>query len=283
MRFVYILIPMLFMNTILNAQTVLENKIVDSINGEPIPYSTVKIKNSNFGTYADSLGVFKLNLKSPTDSITVSSIGYYSKTIIVNDKLDRSKPILLSPNMEILDEVVVKNYDNKGKWSKPFKKNKISRPSLGFCNTILFEGTTLKSKYYNLNRKINGIRFKTQLPSADMSVVIRPVITNLDGESLLTKDYTQTFYFKYWKKSDLEFEFREDVVLPEEGVYIGMEVISVPDNNNYEKAVGLMCASDEDLNTEITTIQNYMQQSGMVHNFDKTVDGGLYIEIKRPK
>lgn len=259
------------------SQTIFESKIIDSSSKLPIPYATIKIINSNYGTYSDSLGKFKLNLKSILDTVIVSSLGYHSKTLIFNNQLAESKYILLSQNMEVLNEIYISNYVNKGAWSKPYHKAK------SFCNTFLYAGTTLKMEVTNIKGKINGLRFNLIMPTSDMVISVRPVITDIKGKALLKKDYTKTFNLKFHKNRKIEFEFDEDVNIPNEGAFIGLETISVPNNNNYNKSVLLQCCTERGLMTEMTTLKNFTQQSGIAPNFDKIIDSGIYIEIKRPK
>ena len=59
-------------------------KIIDSETRKPIAYAHLINFTLNRGTISDSLGVFKLRLDTGMNSIRISSIGYYTKTISLN-------------------------------------------------------------------------------------------------------------------------------------------------------------------------------------------------------
>src|SRR5690606_26494122 len=97
------------------------------------------------------------------------------------------------------------------------------------------------------------------------------------------RDYTATYHLKKGVSKKLTFDFKEDVKIPEEGAYLGIEVINAPNNQNYEKFVQLECTSDKISTSEVVTVVNYAQEDGMIYNFDKKLKFNMYFEIKIPK
>lgn len=59
-------------------------KIVDAETNRPITYAHIINFSNNKGTISDSLGVFILKLDTGINTIKISSIGYYTKTISLN-------------------------------------------------------------------------------------------------------------------------------------------------------------------------------------------------------
>lgn len=87
------------------AQTIKEVKgTVIDVNSVPIIGATVAIKGTTTGTMTDVDGKFSVNVR-PTDSISVSFIGYEPKSILVGDKTNIT--VILEEAANVLDDVVV--------------------------------------------------------------------------------------------------------------------------------------------------------------------------------
>src|SRR5690606_12000096 len=248
-------ILLIFSSFYVFAQKSFKSTVVDSLTDTPIPYVLIKIKNTHLGTYTDSLGRFQLRDLKNADSIVLHAIGYQQKEVSCNLK---SNVILLSPKNIQLDEVVIKQYSNKGKWKKVFDRKKVAL----FNNVILYEGTTVRRKVFNIKEKINGLRFFLLKPTEEISITLRPTVQDINGNNLLNRDYTATYHLKKGVSKKLTFDFKEDVKIPEEGAYLGIEVINAPNNQNYEKFVQLECTSDKISTSEVVTVVNYAQEDG---------------------
>lgn len=111
MRLLFILIGSL-LNITLFGQKIIEGKIINSNNNEPIPYVNIGILNKDKGTVSDEKGKFKLAIPNEfeKDSIRISSIGYKTKSFIANDFLSKTQinpTIELLPDITELNEVVI--------------------------------------------------------------------------------------------------------------------------------------------------------------------------------
>ena len=97
----------------LNAQSITVKGIIqDSLSKDSIPFVTVYVKGTSFGTATDYDGTFELTLPSYQDSVWVSSMGYATKVI----PLPRNKSVII---LKILlseeftgEEIVVTPHEN---------------------------------------------------------------------------------------------------------------------------------------------------------------------------
>ncbi len=88
----------------------LNGLVLDETDNSPVIFATVRIKNHALGVITNSDGSFRLpeRFRELGDSIIISSLGYKTKAVIISDwEKEKTKMILLRPEIEILDEVVV--------------------------------------------------------------------------------------------------------------------------------------------------------------------------------
>src|SRR3954454_13402770 len=90
------------------AQTnTISGSIRNSVTNENVSAVSIQIKNSNFGTYSDDKGNFKIkNIKSFPVTLVFSSIGFVSREVVVPGN-DRSVQVSLQPGAGITVDVVV--------------------------------------------------------------------------------------------------------------------------------------------------------------------------------
>src|SRR6476620_4769828 len=82
----YILTEMLTIISVLylHAQTVVSGKVVNT-KKEPITAASIRVKESNIGTNADSLGNFSLSIaEKGKRTLQISSVGYNTKEMQIN-------------------------------------------------------------------------------------------------------------------------------------------------------------------------------------------------------
>ena len=105
----------------------IQGVISDSITGQPLPLANITYLQSNNGTQSNNIGFYTLRLSGDEKEILVSSLGYESKMIKLQDyslAIQHSLNIYLNPKTEELLEVlipsVVKNYKKR----RTFSQNK---------------------------------------------------------------------------------------------------------------------------------------------------------------
>ena len=106
----YILILLLALPSILLAQTTLKAVVVNS-KKEPLQLTNIVQVNSNAGTITNEDGQFILSIASAIDSIKITNIAYYPKLVAISD-VQNSDTIVLSENIQQLNDVLLRNFSN---------------------------------------------------------------------------------------------------------------------------------------------------------------------------
>ncbi|WP_343672316.1 TonB-dependent receptor [Chitinophaga sp.] len=97
-----------FLSANLSAQTLkITGKVVNAINGSPIPGATITLKNTNRFVITNDAGGFTIDAAAG-NTLVVSMIGYQKKEVVVNN--GTSIEIGLSENISQLGDVVVIGY-----------------------------------------------------------------------------------------------------------------------------------------------------------------------------
>ncbi|MGQ7868588.1 DUF5686 family protein [Sunxiuqinia sp. sy24] len=81
--------------------------IQDQKSKEPIPFSNVLIKGTTQGTMADMNGFFKLSA-SASDTLYISSVGYFPKEILISQIENNHVVVLLEENVQQLNSVTIR-------------------------------------------------------------------------------------------------------------------------------------------------------------------------------
>lgn len=100
---------LLICQTHLSAQNIIvTGQVFKNKTAEPFVFATVRIKNSQIGTYTDEQGKFSIQASSVTDTIIISSIGYKVETLILTNAPNQVFTVYLLSEDFNLDEVVIK-------------------------------------------------------------------------------------------------------------------------------------------------------------------------------
>jgi hypothetical protein len=108
--YVSILLTCCFQYSVL-AQTTVRGRVVDASTFEPVVFANVIFKGTITGTRTDFEGNFVLSGTS-ADSITVSFIGYESRTLAIRPGTDQQIQVILQPALYSLQEVTVRPGEN---------------------------------------------------------------------------------------------------------------------------------------------------------------------------
>jgi len=105
--FSFALVLMAFANCSLSAQTISGSLFSEETN-ESIPYAAVQI-GENYGVITNNEGEFQVNVErfQPQDSLHFSSLGYFKKSIALQDFKDGSKVLLKEDVSELADVYLV--------------------------------------------------------------------------------------------------------------------------------------------------------------------------------
>ena len=96
----YLFLCAILLPSLLFSQTTIRGKILDAASKDPIPFVNIGIKALANGTVSDENGVYQLSLlkASPQQIVTISAIGYESKTIPM-EELKKSPIFTFKPEV----------------------------------------------------------------------------------------------------------------------------------------------------------------------------------------
>tara|TARA_R110002050_G_scaffold179118_3_gene312398 strand:- start:38860 stop:41355 length:2496 start_codon:yes stop_codon:yes gene_type:complete len=101
-----LLLFLLFVSTTIFSQTKVSGIVIDE-SGLPVSFANIIFKGSSEGTISNDDGVFYMESDATYDTIVVSFIGYDSKEIVLDKKVNYQMSIVLTEGGEQLKEVVV--------------------------------------------------------------------------------------------------------------------------------------------------------------------------------
>jgi iron complex outermembrane receptor protein len=100
------LAPLLFFSCFAQQATIIGGTIVDQTTQKPVPYASIRIKDSSIGTSANAKGEFRLETsKSFPFSLVISSVGFH--TLEQNIDQNEDQQFFLVPQIMLAQEVVV--------------------------------------------------------------------------------------------------------------------------------------------------------------------------------
>ena len=99
-------------SSIVSAQTVVNGKVTDAETFEPVSFANIVFKGTSIGARSDFEGNFALKGNDTSDSVTVSFIGYETRTIKIIKGQEQNIDIQLHPALYSLKEVKVRPGEN---------------------------------------------------------------------------------------------------------------------------------------------------------------------------
>ncbi len=108
-----LLLAMLLASATIFAQGTVTGTVIDSEMNGPLPGANVRVLGTNNGAITDFDGNFSLKATSATGKIEISFVGYQTKTIdfsVSNGTTQDLGDIILSPDADALDEIVITSY-----------------------------------------------------------------------------------------------------------------------------------------------------------------------------
>ena len=146
----------------------------------PIAGATILLKEKSIGTNTDFDGKFTLDNVSDGDIITISSIGFISKEVLIESK--QNYIIELNEDVAKLDEVVVMGYGTQ------LKKEVTGAVSIVGSETI--EKVKPTRVEQALQGKVAGVNITSQSgsPGGGLDIRIRGISTNGDNRPLILVD-----------------------------------------------------------------------------------------------
>jgi hypothetical protein len=106
------LLPLLalLLGTVVAAQGPITGRVVDGINGTPLPYATILLVGTDRGTISNPDGYFDLPATTAGDSIRVSFVGYRTRFVAVSEVV-RTGAVRMERSAQQLREVTIRPDD----------------------------------------------------------------------------------------------------------------------------------------------------------------------------
>ncbi|WP_139922139.1 carboxypeptidase-like regulatory domain-containing protein [Hymenobacter sp. DG01] len=101
------LLPLCLAGFSLQAQTILEGRVLNSQTNEPVPFATLGVPGRGIGTVADEQGRYLLRLPSLQDTLIVSCVGFDRQVVLPGALAAGAHEFLLAPQEQALREVKV--------------------------------------------------------------------------------------------------------------------------------------------------------------------------------
>src|SRR5690606_31399326 len=88
-----------------------EGVVRDQLTGDPLPFVTVRFKESKIGAFTDTSGYYKLDTYYATDSLVFSFSGYITRTVKIQKDVAQEINVILEVRQTDIEEVYVKPPD----------------------------------------------------------------------------------------------------------------------------------------------------------------------------
>lgn len=100
------------------AATRVNGEVIDAVSGKPVPFASIKVVGSTYGTASNKQGKFSIEVAAGFNRLTFSQLGYLPVTKIIRPGQANELQVRLNTSQTLLKEVLVrsqnKRYRNKG-------------------------------------------------------------------------------------------------------------------------------------------------------------------------
>lgn len=215
----------------------------DAVSGKPIPYVNIWIENGTIGTTADENGNYSINTTDGSKTVVFSAVGYETKKV----KLPETRKLALTPVVYKLENVNVKREANKTATIGDYKIKNIKL-------TYGSHGTPwMMARKFTMTDSISQTPFLKELGlmtdchNDSLMFRIRLFEISHDGSpgNDLTDKQILAFANKGRKNTVVDLT-PYGVAFPEQGFFIAVEWLIVPQNVRYKHGKKVMEWSDYD-------------------------------------
>ncbi|HEY9003332.1 MAG TPA: carboxypeptidase-like regulatory domain-containing protein [Mucilaginibacter sp.] len=94
---------------VIDSSIIVKGRIIAQEDGQPVPGTTIKIRGTNEGTVTNINGEFKIEVRSTSDTLVASFIGYKSEEVSINQLTTSNNTIVFKSitNSQIINPVGV--------------------------------------------------------------------------------------------------------------------------------------------------------------------------------
>jgi hypothetical protein len=241
----------LLISNIIYSQPVKKFLLLNSKDSTRVPYATIKILNTDIGTFTNEVGEFELMKTSDTALIT--SIGFSEKKIVLSSL--SADIIFIEPQFYQLSEVIIKKKELTGIETLGIQKAKedfLWGPSgsgeefAQRINILSPPGEIVKIKKISLPAKNFDVGFPVVL-----HIYSENETTHLPDKELLQQNYIITKKDFHGKKIVVNLE-NEKIWISEKYIFISFQWLSSPSFNSATRASGTLLYMTNSLMEEQT-------------------------------
>jgi hypothetical protein len=192
-----ILIVFCFYTQANSQYTIVKGQIIDSISHQVLPNTKVQFLNTKTGTYSDSSGYFYLKSYYVSDTIFIQQFDYKKKKIKINIDQEQEITILLSPSLQVLNDIVILPPDEFP--STTLHKKIIANKKIN--NKEKLDAYEYES-YNKFQIDINNIdeRFKKSNLVQNLDIVMNFLDSTEDGKTYLPVFLSESISDNYFNK-----------------------------------------------------------------------------------
>ena len=160
------------------AQSIIYGTVTDVVTNEQLPFATISFSGTTIGTISNGQGQYSLQIPDPppSESVTISYIGYESKTFLIED-LKRTPEIVLSPSITQLKELVILPLSAEEYLRRAIRKYPVNYASKPFSTQAYYrEVFTENNQYVVLNEGVfrsSYPNFQDTIPNLHQLVLFR--------------------------------------------------------------------------------------------------------------
>lgn len=163
---ILVLLALICLNSISAQEKTIRIKLQNTITNDPVQSASVVVDNSTLGTVSNDDGNFQLTITKPGE-IVISHLAYKSKVISSSDFSEKESIVLLEPNENMMEELIVSKLPIHEMLAKVIatSKEKFNKPIV--LNSYYREFVKVNEKYTRftdgqLEYHISGTNKKTK-------------------------------------------------------------------------------------------------------------------------
>lgn len=197
--------------------TIITGKVIDKFTNEPLPFVDVYFKSSNVGASTDLDGIFRIDTRYATDSLTATFIGYTPVTFAIQKNIRKQEINFELENSSVVaEEVVVKakkqRYRKKGNPAVELIKKVMDNKKE---NSLKGQDYYSYKKHETIELDVNNLtdQFKERKLIKKMDFIFDYIDTSaVNGKLFLPLFIKETLSDVYYRKStDTEKQHRKAV------------------------------------------------------------------------
>lgn len=251
MRKITLLALFISVSSITSSQDLKKIFLLNKKDSSAIAFATIKILNTDLGTFSDEKGAFEIPQK--TDSLLISSIGYKEQRLCLSSHANDI--IYLEPLVVDLAEIIVKKRSSIGKAYLG-----INQGNFDFLWGPSGNGEEFAQKISIIRNDQESIKllkvvllaknFNNEYPVV-LHIYQEDSLTHLPGKEILTNTYL--IKKQHFKGNKIVIDLSsENIFIDEKAIFVGFQWLSKSLSSNKTKKSGTLLYMTRNISEELT-------------------------------